>query len=237
MSSIKYKRVMLKLSGEVLAGANRRGLDFAFLGALAHELVEISKEGVEIAIVIGGGNIWRYRDNQEAPIERTASDYLGMMATIMNSVALQAALIHAGARAKVFSALPLPQLAEDYLIKHVKEDLEKNVIVLCAGGTGSPFFTTDSAAALRALELQCDLMMKASNVDFLYDSDPNQNPEAKPFHQISYQEVLEKNLQVMDMTAISLCKEHSLPIAVFNLKKTGNIAKVIKGQSVGTIVN
>lgn len=236
LSKLKYSRVLLKISGEVLGGELESGIDFKFLNKLAKEIAEVKKTGVELAIVIGGGNYWRFRDFQHSNLPRVDSDYLGMMATVFNSVALKSELNAIGCPAEVYSALSINQIVEPYLQRKALADLMAGKIVICAGGTGNPFCTTDSAAALRAGELGCQLLMKATNVDFVYDSDPRKNPKAKPYKTISYQEVLEKRLGVMDLGAIATSMEAKMPISIFNLTKSGNIKKVLFGEPVGTIV-
>src|SRR3989338_1516571 len=215
----KYKRVMLKLSGEVLLGKRGSGIDHKILEGLCREIVEVKKLGVQIVIVIGGGNIWRYRDFKETGIERVTSDNIGMLATIMNATAIQSMFERLGVECRVASAIDIPQIAEPYLRRKVIRHLEKGRIVICAGGTGSPFFTTDSAAALRALETNCVVLLKATHVEGVYDKDPDKFKNAKKFRVLTYQEVLERDLAFMDQSAISLCKESKVPILVFNLKK------------------
>jgi uridylate kinase len=236
-SALKYKRVLLKLSGEVLAGSGTSGIDFKHLNNLAKEVKAAKQMGVQIAMVIGGGNFWRFRDFQHSNIERTNSDYMGMMATVMNSIAFASALQGLGVGAEVFSALPVSTVVNTYEIRKARASLQQGNVVICAGGTGNPFFTTDTAASLRAAELNCDLLMKATNVDFVYDSDPKKNKKAKAFTKLSYMEVLERQLRVMDLSSVALCSDSKLPISVFNLNKSGNIAKVIKGKTVGTIIS
>ncbi len=229
-----YKRVLLKISGEALADGF--GFDYKKLHAIASQVVDVWKEGIQIVIVIGAGNIWRYRDTTESGIERTASDAMGMLATIMNAVALQSAIEKLGAVTRVCSAINVPQLAEPYLRRRAERHMEKKRIVICAGGTGNPYFTTDSAAALRALELECDVILKASNVDGIYDKDPNKFKNAKKYDSVTFQEVIEKNLKVMDQSAFSLCREQNLPIVVFNFSKKGALLDAALGKKIGTIV-
>jgi uridylate kinase len=232
----KYKRVLLKLSGEALT-KNGFGFDYPKLVHLAEQVLSVWKAGIEIVIVIGAGNIWRYRDTTESGIERTASDAMGMLATIMNAVALQSAIEKIGAPTRVCSAINVPQLAEPYLRRRAERHLEKRRIVICAGGTGNPYFTTDSAAALRALELECDVILKASNVDGVYDKDPNKYPGAKKYDNLTFQEAIEKNLKVFDQSAFSLCRDQNLPIVVFNFGKKGALLKAALGEKVGTLVH
>lgn len=231
-----YKRIMLKLSGEVFAGENDYGIDRPTLNDIAGQIAEVASF-VQVVVVVGGGNIWRYRDTKESGIERTASDAMGMLATVMNSVALQSALEALGSETRVLSAIDIPQLAEPFIKRRAQRHLEKGRIVLCGGGTGNPYFTTDSAAALRALELQCDVLLKATNVDGVYDKDPRTNPDAKKYKELHYQEALEKHLQVMDQAAFSLCQEQNLPIVVFNFFGKGNVLKAAKGENIGTLVH
>ncbi len=228
---------MLKLSGEMLLGKLQSGIDHSILNALCEEVIEVSKLGVQIAIVIGGGNIWRFRDFKETGIERTTSDNIGMLATIMNAVAMQSSFERLGQPCRVSTAISIPQIAEPYLRRKAIRHLEKGRILICAAGTGSPYFTTDSAAALRALELNCEVLLKATKVDGVYDSDPKKNPNAKRFESISYHEVLEKDLEFMDQAAISLCKESSLPVVVFDLSQRGNIKRGVLGESIGTLIH
>lgn len=231
-----YKRVLLKISGEALSGHDGFGFDYHKLHEIARQVVEVAKAKIEVIIVIGAGNIWRYKDTTESGIERTASDAMGMLATIMNAVALQSALEKMGAVTRVCSSIDVPQLAEFYIRRRAARHLEKGRIVICAGGTGNPFFTTDSAAALRALELQCDVILKASTVDGVYDKDPNKHKNAKKYAKLSFQEAIEKNLQVMDQSAFSLCREQNLPIVVFKFGKDGAFLDAAKGKPVGTLV-
>lgn len=230
----KYKRVLLKISGEALASGF--GFDYAKLHDIASQIVHVNREGTQIVVVVGAGNIWRFRDTAESGIERTSSDAMGMLATIMNSVALQSAIEKLGIQTRVCSAINVPQLAEPYLRRRAERHLEKKRIVICAGGTGNPFFTTDSAAALRALELSCDVILKASNVDGIYDKDPNKFKNAKKYESLSFQEAIEKNLKVLDQSAFSLCREQNLPIIVFNHLEKDALLNAAMGKKVGTIV-
>lgn len=234
----KFRRIMLKLSGEVLQGhAEGSSIDYKILDGLCREIMEISDLGVQIVIVIGGGNIWRYRDFKETGIDRVVSDNIGMLATIMNAVAMQSTFEKLGVECRVSSAIDIPQIAEPYLRRKVLRHLEKGRIVICAGGTGSPFFTTDSAAALRALETNCDVLLKATKVDGVYDKDPKKFSDAKKFTKITYHEVLERDLEFMDQAAVSLCKESEIPVLVFNLEKHGNIKKAVLGENIGTLIH
>lgn len=233
----KYRRVMLKLSGEALGDKKGQGIDPEALVWIAKEISALVKEKIQVIIVNGGGNIWRYRDNKGAKIERTTSDYMGMMATIMDAVALQSALENLGTYCRVATALDLPQIAEPYIRRRVIRHLEKGRIVICAGGTGNPYFTTDTAAALRAVELDCDVLLKATKVDGVYTADPEKDKKAKKYKTLSYAEAISKNLQVMDQTAFSLCRESNMDIVVFNMYNKKAILKAAKGQSEGTLIS
>lgn len=236
-AKLKYNRILLKLSGEVLQGGRDGGIDFKTVRALCQEVAEVKKLGVEIAIVIGGGNIWRYRDFKDSGLDRVTSDYMGMLATIMNSMALQDQFAKLGIGAPIGSAINMPIVVGTYLRPKALDYLKKGKVLICAGGTGNPYFTTDTAGVLRAMELECDIMLKATKVDFVYDKDPMKHKNAKKFTHLSYHEVLSRELQVMDLAAVSLAMEKKLPIMVFNLHKKGNIAKVVKGEQVGTLIN
>jgi uridylate kinase len=232
-----YKRIMLKLSGDVFASETGTGIDKETLDSVAQTIAEVAKAGAQLVIVAGGGNIWRYRDMKQVGIERTVSDGMGMLATIMNSVALQSALEHRGCATRVMSAVDVPQLAEPFLRRRALAHLERGVVVICAGGTGNPYFTTDSAAALRALELGCDVLLKATDVDGIYDKDPQKYPDATMYDTLSYQDAIEKRLEVMDQAAFSLCREQKLPIRVFNFFREGTLLEAAKGKDVGTLVH
>lgn len=227
---------MLKLSGEALAKEGDFGLDHDVLMEVAGSIKAVADKDIQVAVVVGGGNIWRFRDTQESGIERTASDAMGMLATIMNSVGLQSALESLGCYTRIASAIDVPQLAEPYIKRRVVRHLEKGRIVLCAGGTGNPYFTTDSAAALRALELNCEALLKATTVDGIYDKDPRTNDDAVMYDKVGYQEAIEKHLNVMDQAAFSLCMDQSLPIRVFNFQDRDNLLKAALGKDVGTLV-
>jgi uridylate kinase len=232
-----YKRIMLKLSGEVFAGSEGFGIDKPTLDQIAKQIAEVAALPVELVIVVGGGNIWRYRDTKESGIERTVSDSMGMLATIMNSVALQSALEACNAETRVLSAVNIPQLAEPFIKRRALRHLEKGRIVICGGGTGNPYFTTDSAAALRALEMSCDVLLKATNVDGIYDKDPRKNKDAVKYEELTYTEAIQKNLGVMDQAAFSLCQDQGLPIIVFNFFEKGSLLRVAKGEKIGTVVH
>ena len=233
------KRIMLKLSGMALS---KVGKGYGIHQHTLHHLAKRIKEelydpGFQIVIVIGGGNIWRYRDTIESGIERTVSDAMGMLATIMNSVALQAALESFDAHTRVLSAIDVPQLAEPYIRRKAIRHLEKGRIVICAGGTGNPYFTTDSAAALRALELSCELLLKATDVDGIYDKDPDRFRNATKYSDLTYDEALEKHLDIMDQSAFSLCRDQKLPIRVFKFSLPGSLHKAAEGKKIGTLVH
>ncbi|MBN2096205.1 UMP kinase [Candidatus Peregrinibacteria bacterium] len=233
---MKYKRIMLKISGEVLGDKRGEGIDPEALNKIAKEIVKVSKAGIEVAIVCGGGNIWRYRDTKKAGIERTTSDYMGMMATIMNGVALQSAVEKLGVYCRVATSLDLPQIAEPYIRRRAVRHLEKKRVVICAGGTGNPYFTTDTAAALRAKELDCDVLLKATKVDGVYDADPEKVKNAKKYDTLTFQKAIQENLQIMDQTAFSLCRESNIKILVFNMHKKDAILEAAKGKKIGTLV-
>ncbi len=237
MKKPAYKRVLLKLSGEALMGDQNYGIDTKVAKAVAEEIKEIYLLGVEIAIVVGGGNIFRGVSKSAGNMDRGSADYIGMLATVMNAVVLQDALEKCDVFTRVLSAIDIPQLAEPFIRRRAIRHLEKGRVVLFGAGTGNPYFTTDSAAALRALEIKADVIMKGTKVDGIYSDDPVTNPQATRFDKISFQEVLEKRLKVMDTSAISLCMDNDLPILVFNMNETGNIMKAINGDlSIGTLV-
>lgn len=237
MPKLKYKRVLLKLSGEVFKGKLDSGIDRKILMSLAKDVKKLQKMGCEIGIVLGGGNIWRYRDFQHLKLDRVVSDNMGMLATIMNALAFENALREIGAEVRAVSAFPCEKAMENYIPKRAKHHLEKGRIVIFAGGTGSPFFTTDSAAALRALEMECDVLLKATKVDYVYNKDPMKYKGAKKYEKLTYQQVIEQNLEVMDLTCASLCKNGNIPMIVFNLNKKNSIERAIKGDKIGTLIN
>jgi len=229
-----YKRILLKLSGESLIGNLSYGIDFDTTKSIAEEIKEIHDLGVEIAIMIGGGNIFRGIRGTEAGIDRASADYMGLLGTIMNGIALQDAMEKLGVFTRHISAIEVKAVAEPFIRRRVIRHLQKGRIIIFTAGIGSPFFTTDTAAALRALEIHAEVILKATKVDGVYSADPMLDKEAKKFSTIKYLDVIKKGLKVMDATAISLCKENNLPIVVFNLKKSGNIKKAVLGQEVGT---
>ena len=234
---MKFKRILLKLSGEALMGEQNYGIDTAVAESVAKEVKAVHELGVEVAIVVGGGNIFRGVSKSAGNMDRAAADYIGMLATVMNAVVLQDALEKQNVFTRVMSAIDIPQLAEPFIRRRAVRHLEKMRVVIFAAGTGNPYFTTDSAAALRACEIKAEVIFKATKVDGIYSADPMTNPDATRFEEISYQEVLEKQLKVMDTSAISLCMDNNLPIMVFNMKKSGNIIKAVSGDhSIGTLV-
>ncbi len=231
-----YRRVLLKLSGEALMGKRAFGIDPEIVGHIAGEIKEVVALGVQLGVVIGGGNIFRGLEASGGGTDRTIADYMGMLATVINSLALQSALEAKNVLTRVQSAIEIKEVAEPFIQRRAVRHLEKGRVVIFAGGTGNPFFTTDTAASLRAVEIKADVIIKATKVDGVYDQDPVKFPDARMFDKISYTDVLTKNLKVMDATAISLCRENRLPIVVFNLLKSGNIKNVICGHSIGTAV-
>ncbi len=231
-----YKRVLLKISGEALLGSESFGLDLGELKTIAEEVAQVHELGTQIAVVIGGGNIFRGADEKRTTIERTTGDYMGMIATVINALAFQNMLEGAGVPTRVQSAIEMSQVAEPYIRRRAVRHLEKGRVVVFSAGTGNPFFTTDTAAALRAMEISAEILMKATKVDGVYSDDPLVNPEAEKFDTLTYEHVLEKRLKVMDSTAIALCMDNNMPIMVFNLKKRGNMIRAVKGEAVGTLV-
>jgi uridylate kinase len=232
-----HKRVLLKLSGEALLGSLTYGIDFERLGSIAREIKEVLDLGVEIAIMIGGGNIFRGNRGTHAGMDRASADQMGLLATVINGIALQDALEKEGIVSRHISAIEIKSVAEPFIRRRVVRHLEKGRIVIFSAGIGSPYFTTDTAAALRALEIKADVILKATKVDGVYTADPVTDPTARKFETISYLEVIQQGLRVMDTTAISLCKDNGLPIVVFNLNARGNIMKAVLGEKVGTKVS
>ena len=233
----RYRRILLKLSGEALMGDESFGIDSNVLKAVAGEVHNVQKLGVEIAIVIGGGNIFRGLNASDYGIARVPADQMGMLATVINAIALGEALNKMGTETRIMSALDMNKIAEPYIRERAISHLEKKRVIILGAGTGNPYFSTDTAAALRAMEVNAQVLLKATKVDGVFEADPEENPQAKPFKKITYNEVLRKNLKVMDMTAVSLAMGQNLPIIVFNLKKKGNIKKVVTGQNVGTSIS
>jgi len=236
-SKLAYRRVLLKISGEALMGEQNYGIDVNVARSVAEELKAVHQLGVQVAVVVGGGNIFRGVSKSAGNMDRSSADYIGMLATVMNAVVLQDALEKVEVHTRVMSAIDIPQLAEPFIRRRAIRHLEKERIVIFAAGTGNPYFTTDSAAALRALEIKADVIMKATKVDGVYSADPMTDATAELFNEISYRQVLEKQLRVMDASAISLCMDNNLPIIVFNMREPGNIRRVVTGErGVGTKV-
>lgn len=233
---VKYRRILLKLSGEALMGDKGFGIDQAVLGQIADEVIDVHSLGVEIALVIGGGNIFRGVAGSTTGMDRASADYMGMLATVINSLALQDALESRGAKTRVMTAIEIARLAEPYIRRRAIRHLEKGRLVIFGAGTGNPFFTTDTAASLRAMEIGADIVMKATRVDGVYDKDPKKFKDARMYRRLSYMDVLNRHLAVMDSTAISLCHDNKLPILVFNMTKPGNIRRVVLGEPLGTLV-
>ncbi len=233
----KYKRILLKLSGEAMAGDTGFGIDSARVAEIAGEIQEVARAGVEVGMVVGGGNFFRGLEAGRGHLDRVATDQMGMLATVMNALALQAALEHRGAFTRVMSAIEMHQIAEPYIRRRAIRHLEKGRLVLFAAGTGSPYFSTDTAAALRAVEIKADILAKATKVDGVYDQDPVGHPEAVRYDRVSFQDVLQRNLAVMDSTAIAMCRENRLPILVFNLNVAGNIGRMARGEPLGTLIS
>jgi len=237
MDSLKYHRILLKLSGEALAGKDGFGIDPLRANDVAKRVSYVREMGVDVAIVIGAGNLWRGRSGLNAGMDQATADYMGMLATVMNSLALMDALEKLGVVTRVQSAIEMHTVAEPYIRRRAIRHLEKGRVVILGGGTGNPYFTTDTAAALRANELGCDVLIKATKVDGVYDSDPMQNPDAKRFDQITYMDALNQRLKVMDNTALTLCMDNKVPILVLNLWDETALPRAIKGERIGTLVN
>ncbi|GAB6197145.1 UMP kinase [Lysobacter xanthus] len=236
MSDLAYRRILLKLSGEALMGEEDYGIDPKVISRLAHEVIEAQQAGAEVALVIGGGNIFRGAGLAASGMDRVTGDHMGMLATIINALAMQDALEKLGTRCRVMSALKINQVCEDYIRRRAVRHLEKGRIVICAAGTGNPFFTTDSGAALRAIEIGADLLLKATKVDGVYDKDPKKHADAVRFDSLSYDDVLGRDLQVMDTAAFALCRDASLPIRVFDMSQPGQLLRILRGEPIGTLV-
>ncbi len=234
---LKYQRILLKLSGEALAGANGFGIDPTEVEAIARRIQEVHALGVQVAVVIGAGNLWRGKQGLDRGMDRATADYMGMLGTVMNALALMDALERIGVYTRVQSAIEMRAVAEPYIRRRAIRHLEKGRVVIFSAGTGNPYFSTDTAAALRAMEIDADVLIKATKVDGVYDSDPKKNPQAKKFDHLSYIEVLNRRLEVMDSTAISLCMENHLPILVLNLWDENALLDALQGKKVGTLVN
>lgn len=237
MAKPKFQRILLKLSGEALQGEGGYGISPPVIEGIAEEIKEVRELGIEVALVIGGGNIFRGVSASTQGMDRASADYMGMLATVINGLAMQDALEHIGIPTRVQTAIEMRALAEPYIRRRAIRHLEKGRVVIFAAGTGNPYFTTDTAASLRAMEIHANIILKATKVDGIYDSDPKKNRNAKRYTQVTYLDVLQKNLQVMDSTAVSLCKDNQLPIMVFDLTKRGNIKRAVMGEPIGTIVS
>ncbi|MFL0249864.1 UMP kinase [Clostridium neuense] len=235
MESVKYKRIMLKISGEALAGENGYGIDFDVANRIAQEIKEIVDIGLEVGAVVGGGNIWRGRNGEG--MDRTTADYMGMLATCINALALQDSLENIGVITRVQTAIEMKQIAEPFIRRRAMRHLEKGRVVIFGGGTGNPYFSTDTTAALRAAEIEADVILLAKKVDGVYNKDPHKYADAVKYDKLSYIEVLDKNLQVMDSTATSLCMDNNIPIIVFGLDIPGNIKKAVSGEKIGTLIS
>ncbi len=233
----RYRRILLKLSGEALMGRKQFGIDPEVLGRYAEEIGRIQRRGVQIGIVIGGGNIYRGVENSSDGVEKVVGDQMGMLATIINGLALQGALEHHDIFTRLQSSITMDEIAEPFILRRAIRHLEKNRVVIFGAGTGNPYFTTDTAAVLRAVEIKADVLIKGTRVDGVYTADPEKNPRASRYPRISYSDVLRKNLKVMDLTAITLCKENNMPIIVFNMNKPGNLERLVMGGRVGTVVS
>lgn len=234
---MKYKRILLKLSGEALLGDQNYGIDPDRLQTYAEEIKAVSEMGIEVAIVIGGGNIYRGVQAAATGIDRVQGDYMGMLATVINGMALQSSLEKNGLITRLMSGIEVNQVCESFIRRRALRHLEKGRVVIFGAGTGNPYFTTDSAASLRAVEIEADVVLKGTRVDGIFTADPEKDPNAKKFNNISFKEVMEKGLKVMDMTAFTLCEENNLPIIVFDMNKPGNLQKIAKGEDIGTLVS
>lgn len=231
-----YKRILLKISGEVLWGKRGSGIDPEIVSSIAHQIKDIHQMGVQVGIMVGGGNIFRGWSAEKIGMDRVSADYMGMLATVINALALQDALEKKSLFTRIMTAIHMEQVAEPFIRRRAVRHLEKKRIIILAAGTGNPYFTTDTAAALRAIEIEAEVIMKGTKVDGVYSDDPKKNPKAKMFKSLTYLEVLNKQLKVMDTTAVSLCMDNQLPIIVFNLQKKGNLKKIVQGGKIGTII-
>lgn len=234
---IKYKRVLLKLSGESLLGEKKYGIDTVVLNEYAKQIVKVNKSGVGLALVIGGGNIYRGVQGLNSGVDRVKGDYMGMLATVINGIALQSAIEKEGIKARVFTSIKIDPVTEMYSNNKCIEAISNNEIVIFSGGTGNPYFTTDTAAALRSLEINADVLLKGTRVDGVYSADPEKETDARMYDKISFDEVIRKNLKIMDLTAFTMCCENNLPIIVFNMNKPGNLERLILGEKIGTLVD
>ena len=236
MSKPRFRRILLKLSGEALAGEGSAGIDYSVVGRIAGDVAEAQSSGIQVCLVIGGGNIVRGAAAASAGMERSSADYMGMLATVINALAMQNALEQSGVDTRVLSAIPMSTVCEPYIRRRGLRHLEKGRVVIFAGGTGHPFFTTDSAASLRAAEMSCDALLKGTQVDGVYDSDPRLNPDAKRYDTLDYKQVLSDDLKVMDASAVSLARENGIPILVFSIQEPGALVNVLKGQGTWTTI-
>jgi uridylate kinase len=235
-SKAKYKRIMLKISGEALAGGGKSGIDYDTVYSIAQEIKEVREMGVGVAVVIGGGNIFRGGRGKNFKIDRVVGDYMGMLATVINAMALQDILEQMGVQTRVLSAIEMQKIAEPFIRRRAQRHMQKGRVVIFAGGTGNPYFTTDTAAALRAIEIGAEVVLKATKVSGVYTGDPELDKTVKKYDELTYMDVLNKNLKVMDSAAISLCMDNKIPLIIFNLNEKGNIKKVVCGKTIGTIV-
>lgn len=236
-SALPYRRILLKLSGEALMGNDHYGIDPHMIGRLADEILEVQRCGIEIGVVIGGGNIFRGAGLAAAGMDRVTADHMGMLATVMNALAMQDALEKRGGQARVMSALPIHDVCEDFIRRRAIRHIEKGRTALFAAGIGNPFFTTDSAAALRAIEIGADLLLKATKVDGIYDADPARHPDAKRYEHLNYDQVIERKLAVMDTAAMALCRDHRLPMRIYDMTVAGNLQRIVQGELIGTLVD
>ena len=237
MSRLKYKRILLKISGEVLCGEQSFGINSQMISRIADELIQVHELQVQMALVVGGGNIFRGGGDQAQGIDRATGDYMGMLATCINALALQSALENKGVATRVQTALRISEVAESYIRRKALRHLDKNRIVIFAAGTGNPYFTTDTAAALRAMEVEADVLLKATKVDGIYEQDPEKNTNCKKYSELKYIDVLNKGLKIMDSAAVSLCMDHQMPVIAFNVKQRGNILKIVQGETLGTLIH
>jgi uridylate kinase len=235
-AEIKFKRILLKLSGEALMGEADYGIDPKVLSRLAREIIEVQRGGVQVGVVIGGGNIFRGAGLAASGMDRVTGDHMGMLATVMNALAMQDAIEKAGGFARTMSAIKINEVCEDFIRRRAIRHLEKGRVALFAAGTGNPFFTTDSAAALRAIEIGADLLLKATKVDGVYSADPRTDPSAKRYERLSYDDVIQRNLQVMDTSAIALCRDHKIPLRIFDMSREGDLMRIMRGEQIGTLV-
>jgi uridylate kinase len=235
--TVKYRRILLKLSGEALMGKEDYGIDPEVISRLAKEIIEVQQAGIEIGVVIGGGNIFRGAGLAEGGMDRVTGDHMGMLATVMNALAMQDALEKQGGKVRVMSAIKINEVCEDYIRRRAIRHLEKGRIAIFAAGTGNPFFTTDSAAALRAVEIGAQLLLKATKVDGVYDADPKKKKDARRYEHLNYDEVIARDLKVMDTAAIALCRDYDMPLRIYDISRAGDLMRILKGQNIGTLVH